>query len=134
MAAGIKIAGELKETMKKKKLYMLCSSIFLFVLFAFFFFVMRVSVLEFDAGMNFMVSKYLVINGDYATFYNEYKLFDHAIQTAGVVVFATALLNWLFGICTVNMQIVTVLFLCLLITSLFIYLSNKVNWLSVLLT
>lgn len=56
-------------------------------LFVLYFIVMSKSVLDFDAGMNFMVSKYLAINGEYATYYDTYVLFDHKIQTGGVVIF-----------------------------------------------
>ena len=112
-----------KKIQPEKIICYLC----LIALFLIIFIIMESCVLDFDAGMNFMVTKYLAINGDYATYYDEYVLFDHAIQTGGIVIALTTLLNLFAGINTVHMQIVTTLFLCLLIGTLYQYIKNQAN-------
>lgn len=105
---------------------MICG-FWLIIFWVSFFTIMNFSVLDFDAGMNFMVSKYLALNGDYATYYNDYVLFDHSVQTGGVVLYLTVILNKLLGIHTINMQIVTTFFLCLLIFVFYLFLKSQIN-------
>lgn len=91
-------------------------------------------ILDFDAGMNFQVSKSIVDRGQYATNYvdsgynaSESLLFDHKIQTGSTIIFPTALLNAIFGVKPIHMQIVLYIVYCILLFSIYYIISKRVN-------
>lgn len=88
----------------------------------------------FDGGMNFTVSRSLNETGKYATDYQEQELFAVRIQTGAPVIFATSILNLIFGINSNNMQIVTTIFGILLTMMIYVILSKKTDYFFAIIT
>ena len=109
------------------------SLVILAVLFAGLYVVMLNNcLLDFDAGMNFQVSKSLADNGRYATNYmdvdynaSDSLLFDHKIQTGSPIIFPTALLNVIFGVKPMHMQIVLCAVYCVFLFLIYYVVSKR---------
>lgn len=91
-------------------------------------------LLDFDAGMNFQVSKSLADNGRYATNYmdvdynaSDSLLFDHKIQTGSPIIFPTALLNVIFGVKPMHMQIVLCAVYCVFLFLIYYVVSKRLG-------
>lgn len=91
-------------------------------------------LLDFDAGMNFQVSKSLADNGRYATNYmdvdynaSDSLLFDHKIQTGFPIIFPTALLNVIFGVKPMHMQIVLCAVYCVFLFLIYYVVSKRLG-------
>lgn len=98
-------------------------------------------LLDFDAGMNFQVSKSLADNGRYATNYmdvdynaSDSLLFDHKIQTGSPIIFPTALLNVIFGVKPMHMQIVLCAVYCVFLFLIYYVVSKRLGRIAGILT
>ena len=98
-------------------------------------------LLDFDAGMNFQVSKSLADNGRYATNYmdvdynaSDSLLFDHKIQTGSPIIFPTALLTVIFGVKPMHMQIVLCAVYCVFLFLIYYVVSKRLGRIAGILT